>query len=241
MDKIASIFSFDRLWLFLFFSNVLCVVVLVFLFSRINEERIAAVARGDIFALGYQLGKYSDFLTMETQAFAVTGDVEHLINYWKEIEVDQNREKIIRRLKEYGVADQESHLLIESKRNSDELVQTEIRSMRLVLSAYNIPRDLYPDAVKDFHLIPSDEARSPAEKIQLAQDIVFDEEYRINKAKIMDPITLFNDNIARNIQMSILAKRETTNWVLYLIIAVFSFNSLIIIGTIWLKRSVLTK
>ncbi len=202
------------------------------------EERIAAVARGDIFALGYQLGKYSDFLTMEAQAFAVTGKVEHLINYWKEMEIEQNRETVIKRLTEYNVADHESHFLIQSKRNSDDLVQTEIRSMRLVLSAYQIPQELYPLAVKNYHLEPADQALSPAEKIEMAQSILFDEKYAINKAKIMDPIAAFNTNIANNIQMSILERREITNIVLFILIAIFALSSLLVVSSIWIKRNI---
>lgn len=72
---------------------------------------------------------------------------------------------------------------IKSKRLSDELIDLDMRSMRLTLEAYNVPETLMPQRVSDFELIADDESLSKEDKIQLSQKLLFSQDHFNKKQK----------------------------------------------------------
>lgn len=182
-------------WTALFILSISSLFVLYQLSQAVDHERDAFNTEILVSSLGYQLKAGSDYLTAEARSFAVTEKPSYLINYWDEVYVLQNRDKVIKKLKTYHVSKDIAHLLVKSKRNSDALINTEIRSMYLVLSAYGVPKYLFPPDVRSYRPAPSDISLAPNEKILLAQKIMFDNNYVTNKALIMNPINEFERKI----------------------------------------------
>ena len=82
-----------------------------------------------------QLKETSDYLSNEVRLYAVTGDIEHFINYWNEIKNDQHREEVINELEEKDIPNDEERYLERAKYFSDTLMHIEISSMRLKIES----------------------------------------------------------------------------------------------------------
>jgi methyl-accepting chemotaxis protein len=169
-----------------------------FLNSAITKEEDAVTKRAEFKQLGLELAQASNYLTEQARQFAVTGEIEHLQNYWQEIEVTQTRDRVLSRLKDLGASPDKLDLLLTAKQNSDALVATETRSMRLVFAALQIPESAMPSAVAKWQLSDEDQALSTESKMQVAREIMFDLQYHTDKNHIMAPIKEFQDLI--NIQ-----------------------------------------
>jgi len=156
--------------------------------------------------LGIDLADASDYLTDEAREFAVTSDLKPLQNYWREIEVTKTRDKVLTRLKELKAPLEELHWLQLAKQNSDALVATETRSMRLMLEALKIPQSSMHPAIAAWLLSPEEVSLNAEEKIRVAQKIMFDNQYHYDKKLIMEPIAKFqetmNGRAAREVQVA---------------------------------------
>lgn len=168
--------------------------------SKANETR----------ELARQVQNASDLLTQEVRMFSVTQDREHERKYWKEIEVTDSRGKAVNRLKELGVPQNIFALLDKASSNSDALVKTETRSMRLLLEALEVDPTEMPKAIAAWELSPEDQALSSQEKAELAREIVFDEQYGIDKAKITGPLDELNSAITTFADSEVAQAEEKT-------------------------------
>ena len=162
-----------------------------YLNQAILEEEKAVAAQAEFKQLGIDLADASDYLTDVARKFAVTGDIKHLQNYWREIEVTKTRDNVLTNFKTLNAPQQELDLLAFAKQNSDALVATETRSMRLVLEALAIPREQMHPAVAAWKLNPTDQALTNEKKMQVAREIMFDSQYDTDKHIIMEPIAKF--------------------------------------------------
>ncbi|MBG0833469.1 methyl-accepting chemotaxis protein [Planomonospora sp. ID67723] len=142
-----------------------------------------------------RLGNASDLLTNEARMYAVTGDNRHLEAYWDEIDQTRTRDKVITRLQQLGIPAQLFDLLATAKKNSDALVGTETRSMRLVLEATDVPQAQMPGPVADYQLDAADAALDARAKMTKAAEIMFDDQYARDKALIMDPVAQFQQEL----------------------------------------------
>ena len=119
------------------FLAVICII----LFSNrymdicVTRESQAQSNRTELAALGSTLADASDYLTDEVRKYAVTGDVQHLYNYWNEVYVEKRRDTAVTTLESYNPPEDEKALLAEAKRYSDVLIDTETCSMQLILRA----------------------------------------------------------------------------------------------------------
>ncbi|KTD65496.1 hypothetical protein [Legionella spiritensis] len=241
-DGINLVNRIIAFWLFLLFLSIASLVFLIILANKIDAERLAQKDKAELIQLASELRRYSNFLTAQTRSFVVTSDVEYLQNYWDEVLIYKNRENILARLKTIpGVTGKDLHLLTIAKKHSDDLIQTELRAMKLVLSAYQVPQELYLQSIKNYHLTPTDMALSPPDKLALAQEIMFNKSYSTMKAKIMEPIDQFIRNVlAISIMTSKHIQKNTD--LLFLI-----FSSLIIsiiasiIAIVWLRILLISK
>jgi methyl-accepting chemotaxis protein len=168
----------------------------VYFFNQaIIKEDKAIIKRSKFKQLSLELAQASDYLTDQARQFAVTGEIEHLQNYWQEIEVTQTRDHVLTQLKDLGASPDKLNLLLTAKQNSDALVATETRSMRLVLAALQIPKPAMPSAVAAWQLSDKDQALSAENQMQVARKIMFDIQYHSDKNHIMAPIKEFQDSI----------------------------------------------
>ena len=77
------------------------------------------------------LSDTSDYLTDEVRKFVVTGELKYMKNYWQEVREKKTRESAIASFQSSDIPSRELQLLKTAKNNSDLLIMTEIRAMKL--------------------------------------------------------------------------------------------------------------
>ena len=223
------------LWSLMLIVSGLSLFFLYDLNVKIDQERIYKNDNLRLIELSYKLKIYSDYLTSEARNFVVTSNVEHLQNYWDEVLINKNRDKIIDDLRLHHLSKNDKQLLVESKQNSDILIQTEARAMKLVLSAYAIKSDLYPNYLKDFNLSVIDEKLTPVEKIRKAQNLMFDKEYYAIKDLITSPVRVFNKNIQTQSNMELLEFQGQTSTNIVILYSLLMILVLLLVTMVWMK------
>lgn len=198
----------------IFFLGIACYYVHV----NIDAERSGIAKTAELEALSYKLAGASDYLTSEVQKFAVTLDPVHLRNYWMEVNVTQTREKVINRLKELNIPPEEFNLLNKAKNNSDDLVNTETRAMKLILCVYNVPEDQMEQPVREYQLTNDDRLLSDNGKVNLAREILYNSRYEMQKKKIMQPISGYAKKMSARVQKENQAAEKNTNLSLTLLL-----------------------
>jgi len=222
-------------WTSLFILSIGSLFALFQLSTVTQKNDRLDIAAQEITTLGYHLKIASHYLTSEARSFAVTGDPAHLINFWHEVNIDKRREKAIRKLMLVDTNKGTSQLLILSKHNSDELINTEMRSMFLMLSAYNIPTKLFPPGVRSYHPTPSETKLTANEKILLAQKILFDKKYSAMKSSIMNPIKTFNSQILKQVKNNIIQVNQAQQNLLLILKITLSILALVIVCIAWYR------
>ncbi len=190
--------------------------------QAVQEEHQAVERQTKFKQLGQELAEASDYLTDEARKFAVTGNIEHLENYWKEIEQTKTREQVLTSLKDLKALPEEFDWLNLAKQNSDALVATQTRSMRLMLEAQGVPQSSIHPAVAAIQLSNDDIRLRSEDKMRIARGIMFDDQYEAKKRLIMEAIIQFQEQVnARTAHEVESAKRKTKIANLTLVIAVF--------------------
>ncbi|HWQ41646.1 MAG TPA: ATP-binding protein [Desulfosporosinus sp.] len=193
-----------------FFISILLGSSILFMSSSIQDEQTAEKRRTEFKQLGIVLANASDYLTDEARKYAVTRDEIHMNKYWQEINVTKTRDNVISRLGELNSPSDEMALLAEAKKNSDALVETERRSMRLVLDASGVSKEKMLPEVASFQLSAEDQRLSTEDKLAKARDIMFDEKYDFDKRSIMDPIAKFQQIMNARLEAELEIARNAT-------------------------------
>lgn len=193
-----------------FFIAILLGSSIYYMTSSIKDERTAEQRRTEFKQLGLNLASASDYLTDEARKYAVTNEPIHMYKYWEEIKEAKTRDYVIARLSELNSPSEEMALLAEAKRNSDALVETEKRSMRLVLAAQGAPAAEMPVEVAAYRLSSEDENLSNDEKLARARDIMFDAKYDADKKSIMGPIAQFQKIMNARLENDLAIARQAT-------------------------------
>ena len=143
-------------------------------------------------------------------------------NYWYEVNIANNRQKIIDALVSLGATNQEVALLNQAKYNSDALIGTEVKGMKLTLLFLDVPPARMPKEIKQYQLPSDDKLLSNEQKLIKARKIMFNEEYYKNKQKIIKPIKEYRAAItSRFIQKRESQKRKINQVLTVLLISTF--------------------
>lgn len=189
---------------------ILLIWSIAYMRTSIQTEQAAEKRRTEFKQLGIDLADASDYLTDEARKYSITTDIVHLQKYWEEINNTQTRDKVILKLKELDSPKEELELLAQAKQYSDALVDTERRSMRLVLEALNVPEYEMVNEVATFSLSPADKNLSKDEKLAKAIEIMFDAKYDADKKNIMDPIAKFQEIMNTRLESELETTRKAT-------------------------------
>lgn len=134
-----------------------------------------------------QLQDGSDYLTEQVRLYVMTTEREYLNLYFEEADETQRREKALTDLKQY-FSDTETFYSLESALQcSQELMNTEYYSMRLVLEATE--EQEIPYKLKTIELTQEDKQLSNEEKIKKAQKMVCDNTYQEARTEISNDVT----------------------------------------------------
>ena len=147
-----------------------------------------------------ELESASDYLTDRVRCFVVTGDLQYLQDFFEEVEVTKRRDHAVSNLEEFLQDDKGEALssLNEALNLSNELVGTEYLAMRLKLETIDYdPKDI-PDVILSIRLGPEYQSMSKEEMNDLAQKLVFDENYMDYKARIRENVNGCTESLMRS-------------------------------------------
>ncbi len=142
-----------------------------------SEEITANIAEG------------SNILTDQVRLYAVTAEPEYMEAYFQEANVDRKRERALEELEEFHMEGEVKAYLEKALNRSNELMESEFYSMKLVSEASHYETESLPEEIRTVALSKEDAALSEEEKIQKAQDLVFGDGYRDVKEEIMEDIS----------------------------------------------------
>ena len=132
----------------------------------------------------------SDYLTEQVRLFVFTGDIENLNNYFKEKDVTRRRDKAIENLSEDLSGSGSIQYLREALQYSNELVDLEYHAMRLAIEGFGYEVADFPSELQNYALPQNDLAMTPAEQLEKARSMVFDDHYQDYKEKISSNVSL---------------------------------------------------
>lgn len=196
--------------------------------SSVQAEQETEKRKSQYQSMGITLNTASDYLTEEVRKFTVTKDLDHLNNYWREVKVEKNRDKVVDNLSSLNLTKSEEQLLNLAKDYSDFLMDSEIKSMRLVLDTMRINEENLPKEVQEYKLNVVDKGLSDEEKLEKARQLILGEEYTINKKIIVDAVDRFNKTMNARLENELKRNREGTTHALIMQI-ILLFISLILV------------
>lgn len=185
--------------------------------SCIENEITAQRNRTELRQLGESLSEASDYLTDEARKYVITGDIKHLYNYWKDVLEVETRDKIINTLEGCNPPDSERKLLEQAKKYSDILINTETRSMKLMLlSQGKQPEDFktkgqiygYVERVMKYDLSEEDKKLKADELSEKAREILYNEKYGRYKDLINSPINDFKERLNQRLDKTAEKSKE---------------------------------
>jgi len=138
-----------------------------------------------------QMREVSDYLTTKCQSFVSTGEVSNAKAFFKEVNVDKNREASLEEVEKYGKDDSVYASLSEALKASNELTKTEFYAMRLAAEGYGLNdseiRDISED-LTEVELTEEDAQLTDQQKRQKARRMVFDDNYNQKKTEIWNNV-----------------------------------------------------
>ena len=176
----------------------------------------------------------SDYLTNQARAFAVSGDLQYLNNYFAEANQTKRRDKALDTL---GANMPESEALLylqDALDKSVALMEQEYYSMRLVIEAKGYDLRMMPKDLRQTDLTAEDKKLSAEEQIELARSILFDKEYQSEKDKIASNAERCLDQLMQTInnnqKKSFAQMERTMHWVIAMVILlILMFLALVVI------------
>ena len=173
----------------------------------------------------------SDYLTDRVRCFVVTGEMEYLQDFFEEVDVTRRRDQAVEKLEKL-VSDEESSALVSlntALELSNELINTEYLAMRLMLEAGNYDMSRVPSEIADITLSPDIQSRPSEELKNMAQTLVFDNNYMHYKDRIRENVSLCTQELIHSAsrelekasaQLALLVWIQTVLTVMFLLIVV---------------------
>lgn len=141
-----------------------------------------------------QMSDASAYLTDQIHHYVIELERQHVDDYFEEVHVTQRRENALKSLEAFA-----DEAAINSMQNtldrSNELMETEIYAMRLIAEAMEEDLSTFPEEVQAVELWEEDSERDPEGKIDMAQALVFGENYHEARDEIVDGIANFLDTV----------------------------------------------
>ena len=136
-----------------------------------------------------QLQEASDYLTEQARRYAATGERKYMNSYFKEANVVKRRDHAVENLGKYFKGSEVFTSLQSALECSEDLMETEYYSMKLVASATGASRRVIPDEVESVTLSEEDRQLSSEEKMSKAQKLLNDNAYQDQKQEIMNDVS----------------------------------------------------
>lgn len=178
--------------------------------QSVREEQAAESGQLRFQSSSQKLSDASDYLTDEVRKFVVTGNLEYMKKYWREVKITRSREKAMEAFEASAIPAKELQLLKTAKNNSDLLISTEQRAMKLAAYSHQIPENKLEPEVRNYVLNVEDQKLSKKEAGTLASDLVFGKEYEDEKTVISGCIKEFQQRMDRLLKKRLYEARTHT-------------------------------
>lgn len=142
-----------------------------------------------------QMQQGSDTLSTQVQLYTMTGDTMYLNGYFREANETRSRENAVDTLKSAFPGSELLESLEQALQDSQALMEREYYAMRLVADAVGTDEAQLPEAVAAVTLRPEDKSRSAEEKLELAREMVTNDDYRSVKNKISNGVSVCLDGV----------------------------------------------
>lgn len=140
----------------------------------------------------------SDYLTEQVQLYAVTMEPRYAKSYFEEVNITKRREKALGELKEHPVGKTAFEFLEIALKNSNNLMEREIYSMKLISTAQGYAAEELPREVQETELSPADKRLSKAAMIEKGRKLVFGSHYQGAKSSIEGNISYFLNTVVKD-------------------------------------------
>lgn len=177
-----------------------CVIVSAFGFKQYAILRSAMKDYIRCENAAHKLQEGSDNLTRQVRLAAATGEVQYIQAYFEEANVTKSREEALNELSSLDGSSEAVALLKEALTASQDLMETEYYSMRLVEESTGTEPDTWPEELQSVELSAEDTALLPSEKLYKAQQLVIGLNYENAK-----------DTISGDVNGAITSLTETIN------------------------------
>lgn len=136
-----------------------------------------------------QLQDGSDYLTEQVRLYAMTGEKEYRDLYFEEADVTMRREQALDSLKLYFDKTEAFQSLQNALTYSQNLMNTEYYSMRLIAEAQGEQKTDLPEELQKVELTEADEHLSADAKIQKGQQLVCNSNYQDARVEITSSVS----------------------------------------------------
>lgn len=142
-----------------------------------------------------QLQDGADYLTEQVRLYTMTKERIYMERYFEEADVTKRRENALSDLKQYFDNTEIFQALQEAMESSENLMNTEYYSMKLIAEATGEEKETLPQQIQDIELSRSDAQLSDADKIEKAQQIVCDRSYQDARVTMTQDVTKCMDSL----------------------------------------------
>lgn len=137
----------------------------------------------------------SEYLTMKARMYAVNRKIEHVQDYFTEIHVTRRREAALEELEKYNGSQEAYDFLKTALDKSNELMNREMYSMKLVAEAMGHDTHGIARELDDIQLSHEDQKLDSEAMLKKAEEMVFDTAYQDAKALITRNISYFLNHV----------------------------------------------
>ena len=140
----------------------------------------------------------SDFLTNQVRLFLIQQDLSFAQKYFSEYYESQNREKSVKLIKDFHKDDTINLNMELAFAESQNLADIEMYAMTLIYHGLNIPEKMFPLELQDIKISAEDLKLDNAQKLSLAESLLFGMDYQNSKDKINRFTTTVLESILQN-------------------------------------------
>lgn len=191
------------------------------LHTSVKRQQEAEETRLFYKEMGDNLAYAANYMNAEVQAFAVTGEMSHFYNYWTEADITKTREAVLEEMEKANAPEDEIQFLREAKKISDQLMETEIGAIQLVLHSRGISEDSFnPKSnidqwvtkVLSYPMKKELEQIRPEDQQRKAISMLFDKEYLGRKVTITVLVDECNARMNKRLEQAVYQSRRDTIW-----------------------------
>lgn len=223
------------IWMILLAIILTVFVYLGLLGNTLKKERLLNQEQLKLIAFTYKAELVMQRLTDSVIYFSLAFEPQALANYWDKLQQIRKIDAYMLYLKNLHSDTQEINNFLQAKKLADSLREDELKSIKLVLSAYEVNQAAIPAEIQDFYLTDSEKALTKAQKLSQAAELVHTKEYLMTKEKIRSLIQEARQNILKRgqVEQATIEKQIDGYLLLLKITTVFALFLIIII--VWIR------